>query len=93
MTEGISRSSLSADVHRFRDIFFGCLASSDGRLAAELVQTGRHAHLVYLPAESLLAAPRLADGKIRLVRWPDDDDRPRKKTLRTTDLGQILDHL
>ncbi len=32
----------------------------------------------------------IADGEIRLVRWPDDEGRPRKKVLRQADLRSIL---
>ncbi len=32
----------------------------------------------------------IADGEIRLVRWPDDDGRPRRKVLRSVDLLTIL---
>ena len=32
----------------------------------------------------------IADGEIRLVRWPDDEGRPRKKVLRQVDLQTVL---
>lgn len=35
----------------------------------------------------------IADGEIRLVRWPDDDGRPRKKVLRSATLAATLDRL
>jgi hypothetical protein len=33
----------------------------------------------------------IADGDIRLVRWPDDDHRPLPKTLARRSLRQIVD--
>lgn len=35
----------------------------------------------------------LAEGEIRLVRWPDDEGRPRKKVLRSAPVPAILDRL
>ena len=35
----------------------------------------------------------ISDGEIRLVRWPDDDGMPKKKTLRHSDLGAVFDQL
>jgi UDP-2,3-diacylglucosamine pyrophosphatase LpxH len=32
----------------------------------------------------------IEDGKIRLVRWPDDDGNPRKKILQEADLKEIF---
>ncbi len=32
----------------------------------------------------------IADGEIRLVRWPDDNGKPRKKVVRQADLRVIL---
>lgn len=32
----------------------------------------------------------LADGEIRLVRWPDDFDQPPPKILATTPLKDVL---
>jgi hypothetical protein len=32
----------------------------------------------------------IADGAIRLVRWPDDDERPRPKVLAEADLRDVL---
>jgi hypothetical protein len=32
----------------------------------------------------------IADGELRLVRWPDDEGRPRPKVLRRASLAQVL---
>jgi pimeloyl-ACP methyl ester carboxylesterase len=63
MSEVVGRASMAADVRRFRDVLLGCLDGHNGRSADELVRSGRHAYLVYLLPESLLAAPRPIDGK------------------------------
>ena len=34
----------------------------------------------------------LADGEIRLVRWPDDEGRPRRKVIRAADLRTVFRH-
>ena len=33
----------------------------------------------------------IAEGKIRLVRWPDDDERPLPKLLVEDDLRRVLE--
>jgi hypothetical protein len=35
----------------------------------------------------------IADGEIRLVRWPDDDDQPLPKVLVTAHLDEVLDRV
>jgi hypothetical protein len=35
----------------------------------------------------------IAEGHIRLVRWPDDSDEPKLKCLVQEDLATILDHV
>ena len=35
----------------------------------------------------------IADGEIRLVRWPDDDDNPRKKVLQAEALAKVFQQL
>jgi len=35
----------------------------------------------------------IADGEIRLVRWPDDDDNPRKKVLQSELLTRVFQQL
>jgi len=35
----------------------------------------------------------IADGDIRLVRWPDDDDSPRQKVLQSESLTRVFRQL
>ncbi|HKJ39648.1 MAG TPA: hypothetical protein VJ972_12800 [Anaerolineales bacterium] len=35
----------------------------------------------------------IADGDIRLVRWPDDDGSPRKKVLQSESLSRVFQQL
>lgn len=35
----------------------------------------------------------IADGQVRLVRWPDDAGRPRKKVLRSANLSDVLNEV
>jgi hypothetical protein len=37
-----------------------------------------------------VTALEIADGEIRLVRWPDDDDRPRLKLLADASLDEVF---
>jgi hypothetical protein len=37
-----------------------------------------------------VTALEIADGEIRLVRWPDDEGRPRPRVLEHADLRAVL---
>lgn len=41
-------------------------------------------------ADGDITGLELADGRIRLVRWPDDNDHPRPKVLAETDLRTVF---
>lgn len=41
-------------------------------------------------ADGDITGIEIADGRIRLVRWPDDNDNPRRKVLREADLRKLL---
>lgn len=55
-------SQPETEVQRFRDLLLGCLEGRDSRSAADMALNGRHAYLVYLPDETLLATPPPAPG-------------------------------
>ena len=35
----------------------------------------------------------MSEGRIRLVRWPDDDGKPARKVLQSESLQRIFNHL